>query len=72
LAELQKGISQEGRPDRDAGLKVHKTFGVTPAVGARITNRIHKMDDIVVLIDANQAPSVRGPYRKRDEAQISN
>jgi IS1 family transposase len=53
--------------------RVHKTLGVTPAVGAGITNRIHKMEDIVAVIDADRAPGVRGPYKKRtDEAQISN
>ena len=52
--------------------RVHKTLGVTPAVGAGIANRIHKMDDIVAVIDANQAPTVRGPYKKRDAIEISN
>jgi IS1 family transposase len=53
--------------------RVHKTLGVTPAVGAGITNRIHKMEDIVAVIDASQAPSVRGPYKKQSSnAEISN
>jgi IS1 family transposase len=51
----------------------HKTLGVTPAVGAGITNRIHTMADIVAVIDVNHAPTVRGPYRKRgDLVKISN
>lgn len=52
--------------------RVHKTLGVTPAVGAGITNRIHKMEDIVAVIDVNNAPTVRGTYKKREPAQISN
>ncbi len=53
--------------------RVHKTLGVTPAVGAGITDRIMKMADVVAMIDAKQAPSARGPYKKRNsEIEISN
>jgi hypothetical protein len=52
--------------------RVHKMTGVTPAVGAGLNNRIHKMEDIIAAIDAEQAPVVRGPYKKRDAAEISN
>jgi hypothetical protein len=52
--------------------RVHKTLGVTPAVGAGITNRIYKMDDIVAVIDTNQAPGVRGPCKKSNAVEISN
>jgi hypothetical protein len=52
--------------------RVHKTTGVTPAVGAGITNRIHKMDDIIAVIDVNQAPAVRGPYKKSNAVELSN
>ena len=52
--------------------RIHKTLGVTPAVGAGITNRIHKMGDIIAVIDVNNEPTVRGPYKKREAAEISN
>jgi IS1 family transposase len=51
--------------------RVHKTTGVTPAVGAGLTNRIHKMADMIAAIDADQAPGARGPYKKQN-AEISN
>ena len=53
--------------------RVHKTLGVTPAVGAGITNRIHKMEDIVAVIDVNNAPTARGRYKKQSSnVEISN
>ena len=52
--------------------RVHKTLGATPAMAAGITDRVLKMADCVSLIDARQVPTVRGPYRKRDAAEISN
>lgn len=52
--------------------RVHKTLGVTPAMAAGISDRIMRMADIIAVIDVVQAPSARGPYKKREPAQISN
>lgn len=54
--------------------RVHKTLGVTPAMAAGLTETVMKMSDVVGLIDAIAAkePTVRGPYKKRDVAEISN
>lgn len=52
--------------------RVHKTTGVTPAVGAGLTNRIHKMADIIAAMDVDKAPGARGPYKRREIAEISN
>ncbi len=53
--------------------RVHKTLGATPAMAAGISDRIMKMADIVAVIDVNNAPTVRGPYKKRNsEIEISN
>ena len=52
--------------------RVHKTLGATPAMAAGICDGIMHMADIVAVIDANQAPIVRGPYKKREIVQIPN
>jgi IS1 family transposase len=54
-------------------VRVHKTLGVTPAMAAGLVDRIMKMEDIIGAIDVDQAPRLRGPYKKHsDEVQISN
>jgi IS1 family transposase len=52
--------------------RVHKTTGVTPGVGAGLTNRIHKMADIIAAMDVDQAPGARGRYKKQEPTKISN
>lgn len=54
--------------------RIHKTLGVTPAMAAGVANVVMKMSDVVGLIDARAAetPIVRGPYKKRISAEISN
>jgi IS1 family transposase len=51
--------------------RVHKTLGATPAMAAGLTDPIMKMTDVVELIDAQEVPAVRGPYKKQN-AEISN
>lgn len=52
--------------------RIHKTLGVTPAMASGLVDHVMKMEACIALIDAKQAPKVRGPYKKREVAQISN
>lgn len=52
-------------------VRIHKTLSVTPAMEAELTDRLWSMEDVVALIDAQQVPKKRGPYKKR-QAEISN
>lgn len=52
--------------------RVHKTLGVTPAMASGLVETVMHMEDCVALIDAKQAPKLRGPYKKREAAIISN
>ena len=46
--------------------RLHQTLRVTPAMEARVTDRLWEMADLVRLIDeATPPPGPRGPYRKR-------
>ncbi len=45
----------------------HQTLRVSPAMAAGITDRLWGVEDIVALVEAQEAveaPKVRGPYRK--------
>ncbi len=47
-------------------VKMHKTLKMTPALAADVTDRLWSVEDIVALIDAQEArPAKRGPYKKR-------
>lgn len=51
-------------------IRIHKTLKVTPAMAARVTDRLWSMEDIAAAIDARaEAPKKRGPYKKRAEAE---
>ena len=55
--------------------RIHKTLRVTPAMAAGVTDRLWDVKDIVALIEAKEAveaPKVRGPYKNKARAQISN
>jgi hypothetical protein len=52
--------------------RAHKTLGVTPAMASGLVDHVLNMETCIALIDAKQAPKVRGPYRKREVAEISN
>jgi hypothetical protein len=55
-------------------VRIHTTLRVTPAMEAGVSQTLWSMDDIVGLIEqyeAKQAPTKRGPYKKRSAA-ISN
>ncbi|MGB0909086.1 MAG: IS1 family transposase [Nitrospirales bacterium] len=47
-------------------VKIHKTLRVTPAMASGISQKLWSMDDIVALMDANEVPKKRGPYKKAD------
>ncbi len=50
-------------------VRIHKTLRMSPAMAAGITDRLWSLDDIVAKIDAMApAPKVRGPYKKRSDA----
>lgn len=51
--------------------RIHKTLRVTPAMAAGVTDRLWDVSDIVALVEAKEAetaPKVRGPYKKREIA----
>jgi hypothetical protein len=53
--------------------RVHKTLGATPAIASGLVDRVLKMTDVVAMIDAaSPVAAVRGPYKKREAAEISN
>jgi hypothetical protein len=53
--------------------KASLTLRVTPAMAAKLTERLWSWEEIVQAMDAEAAkvPSLRGPYKKQT-AQISN
>src|ERR1700724_3846247 len=53
-------------------VRIHKTLRMTPAMAGGISDRLCSVDDIVALIDATESePKKRGPYKPRQQAQIS-
>jgi IS1 family transposase len=47
-------------------VRIHKTFRVTPAMAAGVTDRLWEIADIAKLVeDAEAKPGKRGPYKKK-------
>ena len=47
-------------------VRIHTSLRVSPAMQAKVTDRLWSLDDIVALIEAREiAPKKRGPYKKR-------
>ena len=52
-------------------VRIHRTLRVTPAMEARLTDRLWEMRDIVALVETAEAaegPKKRGPYKPRRSA----
>jgi IS1 family transposase len=45
--------------------RIHKTLRVTPAMEAGVSDHVWTMEEIAALMDANQMPKPRGPYKKK-------
>jgi hypothetical protein len=46
--------------------RIHKTLRVTPAMQARVTERLWEVADIAALVEAAEAkPAKRGAYKKK-------
>jgi IS1 family transposase len=52
-------------------IRIHKTLRVTPAMEAKLTNRLWSWEEIVKAMDADVPAKKRGPYKKA-VLQISN
>lgn len=52
-------------------IRIHKTLRVTPAMAAGLTDRLWSWEEIVAVMDAEEQPRKRGPYKKRSD-EISN
>lgn len=46
-------------------VKIHKAHRMTPAMAAGVTDKLWEIGDIADLLDANETPKKRGPYKKR-------
>ena len=46
--------------------RIHKTLRVTPAMEAGVTDHVWTMEEIAALMDVNQTPKPRGPYKPRN------
>lgn len=45
-------------------VRIHQSLRVTPAMAAGITDKLWSLDDVVALIEADEQPKKRGPYKK--------
>jgi len=46
-------------------VRIHQTLRVSPAMAAGVTDKLWSLDDVVALIEADEQPKKRGPYKKR-------
>jgi hypothetical protein len=54
-------------------IRIQKTLAVTPAIAAGIADKVLHEVGCAALMYPNQAPALRGPYKKRvTEIEISN
>lgn len=45
--------------------RIHKSLRVTPAMAAGVADHVWSLEEIAGLMDRNQMPKKRGPYKKR-------
>lgn len=45
--------------------RIHKTLRVTPAMAAGLTDHVWTLEELAGLMEANEQPKKRGPYKKR-------
>lgn len=54
-------------------VRIHQSLRVTPAMEARVTDRLWEMDDLVRMVDQRRPrPGRRGPYRRMGRAWMEN
>jgi hypothetical protein len=51
--------------------RIHKTLRVTPAMEAGVSDHVWTMEEIAALMDANDVPKPRGPYKKKTQPENS-
>jgi hypothetical protein len=50
-------------------IRIQPSTRVTPAMAAKVTDKLWSMEDVVALVEAAEpAPKKRGPYKKRERA----
>ncbi len=52
-------------------VRIHKSLRTTPALAAGITDKLWSMEDVAFLIEANEKPGKRGPYKKRTQSEAN-
>ena len=53
--------------------RIHKTLRVTPAMEAKLTDRVLGFDDLIALMDElAPAPAPRGPYKKAKDKLVNS
>lgn len=45
-------------------VKIHKSLRVSPAMAAGLSEKLWSVEDIIALMDSNEVPQKRGPYKK--------
>lgn len=45
--------------------RVHKTLRITPAMAAGLTDHVWSLEELAGLMEANEQPKKRGPYKKK-------
>ena len=52
--------------------RIHETWRVTPAMEAGVADHVWTRGEIAALMDANDIPKPRGPYKTQGQAENSN
>ena len=49
--------------------RIHQTLRVTPAMAAGVSSRVWEVADLVALLQVEETPKKRGPYKKRENSK---